>query len=68
MIRMLVRALPLTLLALSACAQHYHPPVIRYDDAVQATRKLPGDARITEAMSTSTCSCPMRENGSLRRA
>jgi len=38
MIRMLVRALPLMLLALSACAQQYHPPVIRYDDAVQATR------------------------------
>ncbi|GFE93919.1 MULTISPECIES: P-type conjugative transfer protein TrbG [Acetobacteraceae] len=40
MIRMLVRALPLTLLALSACAGQYHPPVIRYDDAAQATRLL----------------------------
>ncbi|GBQ80258.1 conjugal transfer protein TrbG [Gluconacetobacter johannae DSM 13595] len=38
MIRMIVRALPLTLLALSACSGQYHPPVIRYDDAVQATR------------------------------
>ena len=38
MIRLLMRALPLALLALSACAGQYHPPAIRYDDAVQATR------------------------------
>lgn len=38
MIRLFMRALPLALLALSACAGQYHPPAIRYDDAVQATR------------------------------
>lgn len=38
MIRMVLRALPLALLTLSACAGQYHPPAIRYDDAVRATR------------------------------
>jgi type IV secretion system protein VirB9 len=38
MIRMVMRAVPLALLTLSACAGQYHPPVIRYDDAVQAVR------------------------------
>ncbi|GBQ20966.1 conjugal transfer protein TrbG [Gluconacetobacter sacchari DSM 12717] len=38
MIRTVLRALPLLLLALSACAGPYHPPTIRYDDAVRATR------------------------------
>ena len=38
MIRMVMRAVPLALLPLSACAGQYHPPVIRYDDAVQAVR------------------------------
>ncbi|MBM9400837.1 P-type conjugative transfer protein TrbG [Gluconacetobacter azotocaptans] len=38
MIRMVIRALPLMMLALSACASQYHPPAIRYDDAVKATR------------------------------
>ncbi|MFS3136296.1 P-type conjugative transfer protein TrbG [Gluconacetobacter sacchari] len=38
MIRTVLRALPLLLLALSACAGQYHPPAIRYDDAVRATR------------------------------
>jgi type IV secretion system protein TrbG len=38
MIRMVMRALPLMLLALSACAGQYHPPAIRYDDAMRATR------------------------------
>lgn len=38
MIRMVMRAVPLALLTLSACAGQYHPPVIRYDDAVQARR------------------------------
>jgi len=38
MIRLLMRALPLALLTLSACAGQYHPPTIRYDDAVRATR------------------------------
>ncbi len=39
MIRMVMRAVPLALLTLSACAGQYHPPVIRYDDAAQATRQ-----------------------------
>lgn len=38
MIRMVLRALPLALLTLSACAGQYHPPAIRYDDAARATR------------------------------
>jgi len=38
MIRMVMRAFPVVLLALSACARQYHPPVIRYDDAARATR------------------------------
>ncbi|MDT8872962.1 hypothetical protein RAA17_22335 [Komagataeibacter rhaeticus] len=38
MIRRALRFLPLLVLPLAGCAQHYHPPVIRYDDAVQATR------------------------------
>lgn len=38
MIRTVLRALPLMLLALSACAGPYQPPAIRYDDAVRATR------------------------------
>ncbi|NIE81484.1 P-type conjugative transfer protein TrbG [Asaia sp. As-1742] len=39
MIRLLMRALPLAMLVLlSACAGQYRPPVIRYDDAVLATR------------------------------
>ncbi|WP_249034029.1 TrbG/VirB9 family P-type conjugative transfer protein, partial [Komagataeibacter nataicola] len=38
MIRRALRVLPLLILPLAGCAQHYHPPVIRYDDAVQATR------------------------------
>jgi len=37
MIRMVLRALPLALLTLSACAGQYHPPAIRYDDAARAT-------------------------------
>ncbi|ASC05944.1 conjugal transfer protein TrbG [Acetobacter pasteurianus IFO 3283-22] len=39
MIRMVMRAVPLALLTLSACAGQYHPPVIRYDDAVEARRQ-----------------------------
>ncbi|GBR03680.1 hypothetical protein AOE01nite_30130 [Acetobacter oeni] len=38
MIRGTLRTLPLLVLPLAGCAQHYHPPVIRYDGAVQATR------------------------------
>ncbi|MBS1097825.1 P-type conjugative transfer protein TrbG [Gluconobacter sphaericus] len=38
MIRMVMRASPVVLLVLSACAGQYHPPVIRYDDAARATR------------------------------
>lgn len=38
MIRRALRVLPLLILPLAGCAQHYHPSVIRYDDAVQATR------------------------------
>lgn len=37
MTRFIFAALPVALLSLAGCAQHYHPPVIRYDDAVQAT-------------------------------
>ncbi|MFT8815555.1 P-type conjugative transfer protein TrbG [Acetobacter fabarum] len=38
MIRRALRFLPLLVLPLAGCAQQYHPPVIRYDDAMQATR------------------------------
>jgi len=38
MIRRALRFLLLLILPLAGCAQPYHPPVIRYDDAVQATR------------------------------
>ncbi|EFG84836.1 P-type conjugative transfer protein TrbG [Novacetimonas hansenii] len=40
MIRRALRFLPLMIMPLAGCAQQYHPPVIRYDDAVQATRLL----------------------------
>jgi type IV secretion system protein VirB9 len=46
MIRMVMRAVPLALLTLSACAGQYHPPAIRYDDAVQGVRLSgPAEAR-----------------------
>ncbi|MCE2564654.1 P-type conjugative transfer protein TrbG [Komagataeibacter sp. FNDCF1] len=32
-----LRVLPLLILPLAGCARHYHPPVIHYDDAAQAT-------------------------------
>ncbi|MBB2156553.1 P-type conjugative transfer protein TrbG [Gluconacetobacter diazotrophicus] len=50
MIRLLMRALPLALLALSACTGRYHPPAIRYDDAVRATRlpDLPKPVQVVE--------------------
>ncbi|GAA3687413.1 P-type conjugative transfer protein TrbG [Acetobacter lovaniensis] len=38
MIRHALRVLPLLVLPLAGCASQYHPPVIRYDDAAQATR------------------------------
>jgi len=38
MIRRALRVLPLLALPLAGCAQQYHPPVIRYDDAARATR------------------------------
>ncbi|GAN61702.1 P-type conjugative transfer protein TrbG [Acetobacter cibinongensis] len=38
MIRRALRVLPLLALPLAGCASQYHPPVIRYDDAVQAIR------------------------------
>ncbi|NIE79184.1 P-type conjugative transfer protein TrbG [Asaia sp. As-1742] len=40
MIRRALRVLPLLALPLAGCASQYHPPVIRYDDAAQATRLL----------------------------
>lgn len=39
MIRRALRFLPLLVTPLVGCAQYYHPPVIRYDDAVQAVRQ-----------------------------
>lgn len=39
MIRRALRFLPLLVLPLAGCAQQYHPPVIRYDDAAQAVRQ-----------------------------
>ncbi|GBQ91309.1 conjugal transfer protein TrbG [Acetobacter nitrogenifigens DSM 23921 = NBRC 105050] len=36
--RFIFAALPVALLPLAGCADRYHPPVIRYDDAAQATR------------------------------
>lgn len=39
MIRCALRFLPLLVLPLAGCAQQYHPPVIRYDDAAQAVRQ-----------------------------
>ncbi len=38
MIRRALRVLPLLALPLAGCASQYHPPIIRYDDAAQATR------------------------------
>ncbi|MCG4261931.1 P-type conjugative transfer protein TrbG [Acetobacter senegalensis] len=38
MIRRALRVLPLLILPLAGCAQQYHPPIIRYDDAMQAIR------------------------------
>ncbi|MBL7234751.1 P-type conjugative transfer protein TrbG [Komagataeibacter oboediens] len=38
MTRFIFAALPVALLSLAGCAQNYHPPVIRYDDAARATR------------------------------
>jgi len=40
MIRRALRVLPLLALPLAGCVSQYHPPVIRYDDAAQATRLL----------------------------
>lgn len=38
MIRRALRVLPLLALPLAGCASQYHTPIIRYDDAMQATR------------------------------
>ncbi|MGE4521242.1 MAG: P-type conjugative transfer protein TrbG [Acetobacter sp.] len=70
MIRTLTRALPLLTLPLAGCAQHYHPPVIRYDDAAQAVRQPdpPKPVQVVEVPQILPLPGQLKPLPSLRRA